>query len=105
MYSNILSLPCGTKSINFPPKQGTSEAPPGVTVSRGSDVTMHPPRKSSVVTSETGELKFEEAEEVEELKEGEMKEMIIYLPPSQDDFDSEVARSDKYPQYTPLRSA
>ena len=74
-------------------------------MSRGSDVTMHPPRKSSVVTSETGELKFEEAEEVEELKEGEMKEMIIYLPPSQDDFDSEVARSDKNPHYTPPRSA
>ena len=55
-------------------------------------------RKSSVVMSETGELKFEEAEE---LDEGEMKEVIIYLPPSQDDFDSEVARSEKYPFYVP----
>ena len=48
--------------------------------------------------SEAGELKFEEAEE---LDEGEMKEVIIYLPPSQDDFDSEVARSEKYPFYVP----
>ena len=64
-------------------------------MSRGSDVTARPPRKSSVVTSEAGELKFEEAEEVDE---DEMKEVIIYLPPSQDDFDSEVARSEKkYP--------
>ena len=67
-------------------------------MTRGSDVTMHPPRKSSVVTSESGELKFEEAQE---LSEGEVKEVIIYLPPSKDDFDSEVARSDKCPQYTP----
>jgi len=52
------------------------------------------------VTLEAGELKFEEAEE---LNEGELKEVIIYLPPSQDDFDSEVARSDKYPQYVRLR--
>jgi len=50
------------------------------------------------VMSEAGELKFEEAEE---LDEGEMKEVIIYLPPSQDDFDSEVARSEKYPFYVP----
>lgn len=48
--------------------------------------------------SETGELKFEEAEE---LNEKEMKEVIIYLPPSQDDFDSEVARSERYPHYFP----
>lgn len=61
-------------------------------MSRGSDVTMYPSRKSSVVTLETEELKFEEAEEVEGLSEGEMKEVIIYLPPSQDDFDSEVAK-------------
>lgn len=61
-------------------------------MSRGSDVTMYPSRKSSVVTLETEELKFEEAEEVEGLNEGEMKEVIIYLPPSQDDFDSEVAK-------------
>ena len=67
-------------------------------MTRGSDVANYPPRRSSVLTSESGELKFEEAEE---LKEGEVKEVIIYLPPSQDDFDSEVARSDKYSQYTP----
>ncbi|XP_020618464.1 mitogen-activated protein kinase-binding protein 1-like isoform X2 [Orbicella faveolata] len=73
-------------------------APPGVTVSRGSDVMAQVSRKSSVVMSEAGELKFEEAEE---LDEGEMKEVIIYLPPSQDDFDSEVARSEKYPFYVP----
>jgi len=48
--------------------------------------------------SEAEELKFEEAEE---LDEGEMKEVIIYLPPSQDDFHSEVARSEKYPFYVP----
>ena len=78
--------------------QGDSEAPSGVTVTRGSDVANYPPRRSSVLTSESGELKFEEAEE---LKEGEVKEVIIYLPPSQDDFDSEVARSDKHFQYTP----
>ena len=78
--------------------QGDSEAPSGVTVTRGSDVANYPPRRSSVLTSESGELKFEEAEE---LKEGEVKEVIIYLPPSQDDFDSEVARSDKHSQYTP----
>ena len=69
-------------------------------MTRGSDVANYPPRRSSVLTSESGELKFEEAEE---LKEGEVKEVIIYLPPSQDDFDSEVARSDKYSQYTPHR--
>lgn len=67
-------------------------------MTRGSDVANYPPRRSSVLTSESGELKFEEAEE---LKEGEVKEVIIYLPPSQDDFDSEVARSDKHSQYTP----
>ena len=55
-------------------------------------------RKTSVVMPETEELKFEEAEELEE---DEMKEVIIYLPPSQDDFDSEVARSEKYPIYVP----
>lgn len=48
--------------------------------------------------SEAVELKFEEAHE---LDESEMKEMIIYLPPSQDDFDSEVARSEKYPHCVP----
>ncbi|XP_020618463.1 WD repeat-containing protein 62-like isoform X1 [Orbicella faveolata] len=69
-------------------------APPGVTVSRGSDVMAQVSRKSSVVMSEAGELKFEEAEE---LDEGEMKEVIIYLPPSQDDFDSEVASSNNRP--------
>ena len=69
-------------------------------MTRGSDVANYPPRRSSVVTSESGELKFEKAEE---LKEGEVKEVIIYLPPSQDDFDSEVARSDKHSQYTPHR--
>ena len=67
-------------------------------MSRGSDVMAQVSRKSSVVMSEAGELKFEEAEE---LDEGEMKEVIIYLPPSQDDFDSEVARSEKYPFYVP----
>ena len=67
-------------------------------MTRGSDVANYPPRRSSVLTSESGELKFEEAEE---LKEGEVKEVIIYLPPSQDDFDSEVARSDEHSQYTP----
>ena len=67
-------------------------------MSRGSDVMAQVSRKSSVVMSETGELKFEEAEE---LDEDEMKEVIIYLPPSQDDFDSEVARSEKYPFYVP----
>ena len=67
-------------------------------MSRGSDVMAQISRKSSVVMSEAGELKFEEAEE---LDEGEMKEVIIYLPPSQDDFDSEVARSEKYPFYDP----
>ena len=67
-------------------------------MTRGSDVANYPPRRSSVLTSESGELKFEEAEE---LKEGEVKEVIIYLPPSQDDFDSEVARSDKHSQYAP----
>ena len=67
-------------------------------MSRGSDVMAHVSRKSSLVMSEAGELKFEEAEE---LDEGEMKEVIIYLPPSQDDFDSEVARSEKYPFYVP----
>lgn len=80
----------------FPAIQGA--APSGVTVSRGSDVMPRVPRKSSVVTSATEELKFERAEE---LDEGEMKEVIIYLPPSQDDFDSEVARSEKYPIYVP----
>ena len=55
-------------------------------------------RKTSVVMPETEELKFEEAEELEE---DEMKEVIIYLPPSQDDFDSEVARSEKYHIYVP----
>lgn len=69
------------------------ETPPGVTVSRGSDVMMHSLGRSSLVIPETGELKFEEAEEVEEVNDGEVKEVIIYLPPSQDDFDSEVARS------------
>ena len=69
-------------------------------MTRGSDVANYPPRRSSVVTSESGELKFEKAEE---LKEGEVKEVIIYLPPSQDDFDSEVARSDKHSHYTPHR--
>ncbi|KAL9954783.1 hypothetical protein ACROYT_G042360 [Oculina patagonica] len=64
------------------------DAPPCVTVSRGSDVMPGVIRKSSLVVSETEELKFEEAEE---LDEEEMKEVIIYLPPSQDDFDSEVA--------------
>lgn len=78
----------------FPAKQGA--APPGVTVSRGSDVMLGVPRKTSVVMPETEELKFEEAEE---LDEEEMKEVIIYLPPSQDDFDSEVARSETYPIY------
>ena len=58
-------------------------------MSRGSDV-MTRKRKSSVVISQSGELKFEEAEES---NEAEVKEVIIYLPPSQDDFDSEVARS------------
>lgn len=67
-------------------------------MSRGSDVMAQVSRKSSIVMSEAGELKFEEAEE---LDEGEMKEVIIYLPPSQDDFDSEVARSEKYPYYVP----
>lgn len=67
-------------------------------MSRGSDVMPEVSRKSSVVMSQAGELKFEEAEE---LDEGEMKEVIIYLPPSQDDFDSEVARSEKYPYYVP----
>lgn len=65
-------------------------------MSRGSDIMAQVSRKSSIVMSEAGELKFEEAEELEE---GEMKEVIIYLPPSQDDFDSEVARSEKYPYY------
>lgn len=67
-------------------------------MSRGSDIMAQVSRKSSIVMSEAGELKFEEAEE---LDEGEMKEVIIYLPPSQDDFDSEVARSVKYPYYVP----
>ena len=67
-------------------------------MSRGSDIMAQVSRKSSIVMSEAGELKFEEAEE---LDEGEMKEVIIYLPPSQDDFDSEVARSEKYPYYVP----
>ena len=62
-------------------------------MSRGSDVMMHSLGRSSLVIPETGELKFEEAEEVEEVNDGEVKEVIIYLPPSQDDFDSEVARS------------
>ena len=48
--------------------------------------------------SESGELKFEEAEE---LDVGDAKEVIIYLPPSQDDFDSEVARSEMYRDYFP----
>ena len=61
-------------------------------MSRGSDVAMHSLERNDVITSKTGELKFEEAEEVEEANDGEMKETIIYLPPSQDDFDSEVAR-------------
>lgn len=73
--------------------EGTEEIPPGVTVSRGSDVTMHSLERNDVITSKTGELKFEEAEEVGEANDWEMKETIIYLPPSQDDFDSEVARS------------
>lgn len=42
---------------------------------------------------EVGEFKFEE---VEELDEGEMKEVIIYFFLSQDDFDSEVVRLEKY---------
>lgn len=67
-------------------------------MSRGSDVMPGVIRKSSVVVSETEELKFEEAEE---LDEEEVKEVIIYLPPSQDDFDSEVARSEKYPFCVP----
>ena len=67
-------------------------------MSRGSDVMAKVSRKSSVLMSEAEELKFEKAEE---LDEGEMKEVIIYLPPSQDDFDSEVARSEKYPFHVP----
>lgn len=62
-------------------------------MSRGSDVTMHSLERKDMITSKTGELKFEEAEEVGEANDWEMKETIIYLPPSEDDFDSEVARS------------
>lgn len=68
-------------------------------MSRGSDIMPKARvRKSSVEVSESGELKFEEAEE---LDVGDAKEVIIYLPPSQDDFDSEVARSEMYRDYFP----
>lgn len=84
-------------TFTFPAKQ--EAAPPGVTVSRGSDIMPKARvRKSSVEVSESGELKFEEAEE---LDVGDAKEVIIYLPPSQDDFDSEVARSEMYRDYFP----
>lgn len=70
-------------------------------MSRGSDIMPKARvRKSSVEVSESGELKFEEAEE---LDVGDAKEVIIYLPPSQDDFDSEVARSEMYRDYFPKR--
>ncbi|RMX55508.1 hypothetical protein pdam_00024122, partial [Pocillopora damicornis] len=79
-------------------KNHTEEAaPPGVTVSRGSDIMPKARvRKSSVEVSESGELKFEEAEE---LDVGDAKEVIIYLPPSQDDFDSEVASAPRVQEF------
>ena len=86
-------------TFTFPAEQ--EAAPPGVTVSRGSDIMpMARVRRSSVEVSETGELKFEEAEE---LDVGDANQVIIYLPPSQDDFDSEVARSEIYRDYRDYR--
>ena len=97
MQSSLLIFPPCRTYFYFSRKQ--EAAPPGVTVSRGSDIMPKARvRKSSVEVSESGELKFEEAEE---LDVGDAKEVIIYLPPSQDDFDSEVARSEMYRDYFP----
>lgn len=51
----------------------------GVIVLCGSDVMMYFFGRSSLVIFEIGELKFEEVEEVEEVNDGEVKEVIIYF--------------------------